>query len=102
MLRPGEGGRDAGFVMILKEAGQLVLEVEAGTKVVSDRAGVASEQPVVKALVVAVREALLLQGPFEVPVDFGHEGEVGVFLVNGLRRLRPEGFSGCQAGLNNR
>src|ERR1700716_1466751 len=61
MLRPGEGGRRAGFVVVLEEARESVLVVEAGIQVVAHGVGVPGLQAVIQSLVVAIVEALLLQ-----------------------------------------
>ena len=58
----------------------------------------ALSQPVVEPLVIAIGEALLLQSPFEVPIDFGHKGEVGIFLVHRRRRPWPESLGGYPPG----
>ena len=71
---------------------QLVLVIQARAEMVAHRPGVPVAEPVVQPLVVSVIEPLLLQGPFEVPVDFGHEAEVGGLLPHAPGRLRPEGL----------
>ena len=53
-------------------------------------ASVMLAQTVVQALVVGVVEALLLQRPFEVPVDLNHEEEAWGALAHPPSRLRPE------------
>ncbi len=88
-----EGGGGPWLVVVLEEAGQAVLEVEARIKVLADRPRVALRKTVVKPLVVGVIEALLLQGPFEVPIDLGEEEEAGDPRTNGRRGPRPE--RGC-------
>ena len=47
-------------------------------------------QAVVEPLVVGVVEALLLQRPFHVPIDFRHEAEVRNLLAHAADRLGPE------------
>ena len=54
------------------------------------RPGVALAKAIVEPLVVGVIEALLLQRPFHVPVDLGHEEEAGHSFAHALRRRRPE------------
>src|ERR1700719_3924610 len=92
VLRPSELGRCPRLVMVFEKAGELVLVVEAGEQVVADRPDVALPQTVVEPLVVAIVKALLLQRPFEVPVDLGHEGEGRILSVYRRRRLRPNRF----------
>src|SRR6478609_4999922 len=53
-------------------------------------ASVMIAKTIVEPLVVGVIEALLLKRPFLVPIDFGHEGEVGMALAHFLRRSRPK------------
>jgi hypothetical protein len=76
--------------VVFEKAGESVLVVEAREQMIADRPHMALSQAVVEPLVVAVGEALLLQGPFEVPIDLGHEGESGIPSVHCCRRLRPE------------
>src|SRR6516162_3498996 len=90
VLRPGEFRHGARLVVVFKKAGELVLVIEPGEQMTADRPGVAVSQAVVKPLVIAISEALLLQGPFEVPIDLGHKGEGRIFLADRRRRLRPE------------
>ena len=74
----GEGRGGARLVVIFEEAGELVLKVEAGHQMVADAPRMAVAQAVVEPLVVGVVEAQLLERPFQVPVDLGHEGEIAV------------------------
>ena len=78
--------------MVLQEAGQLVLVVQPRAEVLAHRPGVPVAEAVVQPLVVGVIEALLLQRPFQVPVDLGHEAEVRDTLAHAPGRLRPEGL----------
>ena len=94
-----ERGGGPRLVVVLEEAGQAVLEVEARVEVLAHRAGVALHQPVVEPLVVGVVEALLLEGPLEVPVDLGEEQEARDLGAHGLRRARPERGGGDAPGL---
>ena len=59
--------------MILHEARELALVVEAGVEMLPRRSRVAVAEPVVQPLVVAVVESLLHQWPFQVPVGLGQE-----------------------------
>ena len=80
------------LVVVLQKAGKLILKVRARAEVLAHGPSVLLSQSVVQALVVGVVEALLLQRPFHVPVDLGHEQEVRMFPSHGLGRLRPEGI----------
>jgi hypothetical protein len=82
VLRPNELRRCPRLVVVFKETGEFVLVVEAGEQVIADRPDMAFPQAVVKPLVIAISEALLLQGPFEVPIHLGHESESRVFRVH--------------------
>ena len=62
-------------------------------EVLAHRPGVPFAKPVVEPLVVGVVEALLLQRPFQIPIDLGHEAEARDALAHALDRLRPEGLS---------
>ena len=90
VLGPGEGGRSPRLVMVLQKAGQLVLIVEAGEEMTPDLRRIGMAQPVIEPLVVAIVEALVLQRPFEVPIDLRHESEAGVGLADRGDRLGPE------------
>ena len=56
----------------------------------SHRASVTVAQAVIQALVIGVIKSLLLQHPFQVPIDFGHEAKLGIALPHALDRRRPE------------
>ena len=73
MLRPAEFSSGARLVVVFEKAGELVPVVEAASQVVADRPDLRLPQAVVEPLIIAVVEALLLQCPFEVPIDLGHE-----------------------------
>src|SRR5271168_1273038 len=90
VLRPGEFGRGARLVVVFEKADELVLIVEAGEQVATDRRDIALSQAVVESLVVAIIEALLVQRPFEVPIDLGHKSEGGILSAHCCRRFRPE------------
>src|SRR6478736_7092201 len=83
-------GGSAGLVVVFEEAGELVLIVETGVEMLADWASVMIAKTIVEPLVVGVIEALLLKRPFLVPIDFGHEGEVGMALAHFLRRSWPK------------
>ena len=94
----GERGRGPRLVVVLEEAGQVVLEVEAREEVLADRARVARFEAIVEPLVVGVVEALLLERPFQVPVDLGEEQEIRHLGADGRRRARPERRGGDPPG----
>ena len=89
-----EGGGGPWLVVVLEEAGQTVLEVQARREVPANRTDVALLEPVVEPLVVGVVEALLLKGPFEVPVDLGEKEEARDLGSDRVRDSRPEGGRG--------
>ena len=70
-----ERRRGARFVVVLEEASELILIVQRRDQMVADRPSVSIAQTIVKSLIVAVIESLLLQCPFQVPVHFRHEEE---------------------------
>src|SRR4029077_12466366 len=94
VLRPGKFGRGARFVMVFEKASELVLVIEAGEQVIADRLDVTLSQAVIEPLVITVVEALLLRGPFEVPIDLGHECEGRILRMNRGRGLWPERLRG--------
>src|SRR5262249_39419876 len=63
------------LVVVLQKAGQLVLVVEAGAEMFTHRLGVALAETVIQSFVVCVVKALLVQCPFEIPIDLGHESK---------------------------
>ena len=85
-----ERGSRPRLVVVFQEAGQLVLIIEPRVEMLAHRPGVTLAQAVVQPLVVGVIESLLLQRPFQIPVDLGHEPEVRMLPPHGLGRLRPE------------
>ena len=86
----GKRRRGPRLVVVLQEAGQLVLVIQARVEMLAHRPGMAVAEAVVEPLVVGVIEALLLERPFQVPVDLGHEEEAGNALAHALGRRRPE------------
>ena len=62
-------------------------------EMLAHRSGLPLTQAVVQPFVVGVIEPLLLQRPFQVPVDLGHAQEVRIFPPHGLGCLRPEEVS---------
>src|SRR5262245_28730165 len=85
-----ERRRRAWLVVVLHESSQAILEIETGGEMFADRPRMTVAQSVVEPLVVAVVEALLLERPFEIPIDLGHEDESRVSFVNASDRPRPE------------
>src|SRR5215831_1223672 len=84
--------RRAWLVVVFQKAGQFVLIVYPSPKMLSHRAGMAVAQAVVESLIVGIVEPLLLQRPFQVPVNLGHEAETRRLLAHTLRCLGPKGF----------
>ena len=70
-----ERRRGARLIVVLQEARQVILVVEPGQEVSSDRRCVPFPEAVIQPLVVGVVEPLLLERPFEIPIDFGNEEE---------------------------
>jgi hypothetical protein len=66
--------------VVFEEAGHTVLEVEVRREVLANRTDVAVLEAVVEPLVVGVVEALLLEGPFEIPIDLGEKEEIRQIL----------------------
>src|SRR5688500_18732922 len=83
-------GGSAGLIVILQEAGELILVIDAGAEMVANRPDMPFAETIVKALVVSVIEALLLHGPFHVPVHFRHETELGMLIAHAPGGFRPE------------
>src|SRR6185503_3152839 len=79
-----------GLVVVFEEAGELVLIVESGKKMFAHGAGMAVAQAIVEPLVVGVIKPLLLESPFLIPIDFGHEAEIGMVLSDRMRGARPK------------
>ena len=78
------------FVVVLQETGELVLVIEARVEMLAHRPCMAFPEAIVEPFIVSVVEALLLQRPFQIPVDLGHEEEAGNALTHTLGRRRPE------------
>src|SRR3954470_2711905 len=78
------------LVVVLQEAGELVLEIEAGGEMLANPARIAFPEPVVQPLVVRVVEALRKQCPFEIPVDLGEKKEAWEALADPRDGSRPE------------
>src|SRR5712691_3358964 len=88
----GEGRRRPWLVVVFEKARQLVLVIQPSVEMLTYRPGLPSAEAVVQPFVVGVIEALVLQRPFQIPVDFSHEAEVWHPLPHALRGLRPEGL----------
>ena len=54
--------------------------------------GLLPAQAVIKPLVVGVVKSLLLQRPFQIPVNFRHEYKVGMLVPDLLGGLGPKWF----------
>src|SRR5271155_3719889 len=71
-----ERGRRTRLIVILKKARRLALKLRIGAEMIAHGSRMPLAKPVVKPLVIGVVEALLLQSPFQVPVNLCHEKEV--------------------------
>src|SRR5262249_4896968 len=78
------------LVVVLQKAGEFVLIIQPCVKVFAHRTGVVLTKAVVEPLVVRVVETLLLERPFQVPVNLRHEDETGHSFAHALSRLWPE------------
>ena len=76
--------------MVFQEAGQFILVIKPRVEVLTDRPGMAFAETVVQSFVVRVVEALLLQCPFQIPINLSHEAEIRNPLSNLLGGSRPE------------
>src|SRR5262249_52421985 len=85
-----KGGSRARFIVVFEETGQLVLVVEAGVEMFSHGPGALIAPASVQALVGRIIESLLLQRPFQLPVNFGHEREARKTLAHAPGCRRPE------------
>src|SRR5205823_3197630 len=83
------GGRPR-FIVVFQEAGQFVLVIEARVEMLAHRPGMMVAEAVVESFVVGVVETLLLQGPFQVPVDLGHEQKARNPFAHALGSLWPK------------
>ena len=97
-----ETRRGSRLVVVLEEAREPVLVVEAREEVLPHRPCLAALEAVVEPLVVRVVEALLLEGPLEVPVDLREEEEArDSSRRTGGRRLGQKGSAGMPHVLSN-
>src|SRR4051812_41923469 len=80
----------AWFVMVLDEARGVLLIRWCCTEVVAHVGCGAGAQAVVKAFVVSIIEALLLQTRFHGPIHLGHKSEFRMTATDGCDRIGPE------------
>src|SRR5882762_2985592 len=92
MNRRREDGGGARLVVILEKTDGPALVVGIGQEVAAHSDPVLVAQAVVETFVVGVVEPLLLEGPLEIPVRFGHEDEVRPALAHARDGRRPEGL----------
>src|SRR5215831_5215584 len=59
-------------------------------KMLPHRPGKSLTQAVVESFVIRIVEALLLERPFQVPINFSQETEVRCLLANSMNGHRPE------------
>ncbi len=85
-----ERGRCPRLVVVLQETRQLVLVIETRVEMLAHGPRMAFPEAIVESFIVSVVEALLLQRPFQVPVNLGHEEKAGSALTHALGRRRPE------------
>ena len=83
------------LVVVFQEAGELVLIVDFCAEMLAYRTRMTFAQSIVEPFIVGVVEPLLLQRPFSIPVDLGHETEVRMLLAHGLGCLGPKEFDAC-------
>src|SRR5215469_13092932 len=79
-----------GLVMVFEKAHRLFLKIFVRVKMLAHRPRVLVQKTVVEALIVGKIKALLLERPFQIPVNLGHKEEIGLLRVNGLECKRPE------------
>src|SRR6516162_8034046 len=90
MNSQSEGHGCARFVVVFQEAGQFVLIGWVRPEMFADRPGLPAAKAIIESFVVSVIESLLLQGPFEIPIDLSHEAKVRNVLAHLPGRLWPE------------
>ena len=83
-------GGGARFVVVFEKAGELVLIFRRGAEMLTHGPGMAFAEAVIEALVVGVIEALLLERPFQIPIDLGHETKTGNSFAHTANGVRPE------------
>src|SRR5205823_3469937 len=76
MHSQSEGGGCARFVVIFQKSGQFVLIGWVSPEVFADQPGLPATKPIIELFVVSVIESLLLQDPFEIPIDLSHETKI--------------------------
>src|SRR5262249_17806998 len=86
-----KGCRRAGFVMVFQKAGQFLLVIKPCIEVLSYCSSLTSAQSIVQSFVIGKIKSLLLERPFQIPVDLGHKAELRVPLAHSPRCLGPEG-----------
>src|SRR5262249_27765760 len=86
------------LVVVLQEAGHPVLVIQPRVEMFADGPDVPVAEAGGEPLVVGVIETLVVQGPLQVPVHFGHEGEAGNALADTLRCPGPEERSALAPG----
>src|SRR5436190_14955282 len=84
-----EGGRGARLVVVFQEAPELVLIIQSSLEVLAYRTGASLAEAIIKSLVVSVIESLLLERPFEVPVNLGKEAKVRMTFAHAPGCLWP-------------
>src|ERR1700733_13373500 len=90
MSGPWEYRCRAGLVMILQKPYEFALIIKTRIQMFADRSNVPGLEPVVQPFIVAIIEALLLQGPFQIPIYLRHESKGRMCLADYLRCLGPK------------
>ena len=85
--RKSRGG--SRFIVVFQKAQQLPLVGQVSAKMKPDAFRIFMLQPIIKPLVVAEIEAMLLQFPLLVPVSLGNEADVRMRSLNGGDHVIP-------------
>jgi len=85
-----KGGSRTRFVVVLQKTSQPILIIKCGVEVLAHWSRVTCAQAVIQALVIGVVKPLLLERPFQIPVDLGIN-ESPDTLMHSLDRPRQNG-----------
>src|SRR4051812_33950735 len=85
-----ESSRGAWFIVIFEKPRGVILIVEVSLKVFAHRPGRPGVEAIVETFIVGEIEPVLLQTPFHVPIDFGHEREARMPAANVFDGFGPE------------
>ena len=70
-----------GFVVVLDETNQLALISKIGAEMKADALSIAVFEPIVKFLVIAEVETLLLKLPLQIPISLGNKEKSGKLFL---------------------